>query len=480
MRIGVTLSIWFALGCGEVVPGPDVTPGPADPFATSGTRLKLRHFASDDGAKQFIGLHDADRKEDCEITPAIDGKSYCLPAAMNAYFSDDQCTRPLGSWFRDTTCPRPAPAYIYDYTIIGCETAQTAKMYQRGAQVSVNQYWFRSGVGGVCLGPFDPTGYDVFAVGPEVPLATFVAIGQTTQATTGRLAIRTSDSADGMHYPMAARDATIDDDCSFGSANLNTGAAGGQCTPFATASANYYSDSQCSQPVTGYPKSCPKPKYAQLNAPATCPGEPTKIYRLGNAAGSSLFVLSGMVGGTACTSTMSQPDESTAALGQPLALVATQRSMVAAPGHRLQPMHQVGPGIDWTYDERLFDTTKNTECSFSKLADGSTRCMPPPSGYTSYFTNNACNVPIDLFEQPVGGVSCTPPAVPAFSAKQVSNTTCPPTLEYHTVGARHLAAVFELTPQGCRTHDTSRSVLYDIGPAVPNAEFATGTAMIDP
>src|SRR5262245_10400360 len=110
-----TIVIGLALGCTAM----DAPPGSGNGGAAgagsggttgsnqldiyqSGTRIKLRVGTTPDGAKTFLGWHDAQRSEHCNFYAAADGTRRCLPvfdqpsAALDAsVFSDAQCTMQL-------------------------------------------------------------------------------------------------------------------------------------------------------------------------------------------------------------------------------------------------------------------------------------------------------------------------------------------------------------------------------------------------
>lgn len=73
----------------------------------SGSRLKLRQRAADDGATAFAGWWDQDRSEACEFQLAADGVERCLPqdrAPFSTYWADAACTKPLAI---DAGCGQP-------------------------------------------------------------------------------------------------------------------------------------------------------------------------------------------------------------------------------------------------------------------------------------------------------------------------------------------------------------------------------------
>ena len=72
----------------------------ADQWYTPGARLKLEYYAAADGATQFAGWYDSQRKEECSFTFGSDWQLHCMPAAgatMTVYFSDAQCSVALAT-----------------------------------------------------------------------------------------------------------------------------------------------------------------------------------------------------------------------------------------------------------------------------------------------------------------------------------------------------------------------------------------------
>jgi hypothetical protein len=78
-------------------PGPEGQASAAE--NASGSRLKAKRYVASDGATQFRGWYDSERKEDCAILPTCNGGLRCVPNSLAAlgYFSDSACTKKAAS-----------------------------------------------------------------------------------------------------------------------------------------------------------------------------------------------------------------------------------------------------------------------------------------------------------------------------------------------------------------------------------------------
>ena len=85
-----------AVGGSSGAGGGIMNPVPEAQAAESGDRLKARWRVASDGAREFVGWYDSERKENCTFILAADGSTRCMPSGGGAfYFSDDTCTDPL-------------------------------------------------------------------------------------------------------------------------------------------------------------------------------------------------------------------------------------------------------------------------------------------------------------------------------------------------------------------------------------------------
>jgi hypothetical protein len=151
--------------------GPDGSTGPA-PGWVSGSRLRARVYEGTDGSKQFVGWYDNQRKENCSIAVAADGKLRCLPeAAYNGVlFTDAQCTVPLG---QQSPKGCTAPKYIDVPAAQTCGGTYPRRRFPAGTTTFVGQAYAL--LNGMCQATtIYPQSIDYFpANGPEIPAGSF-------------------------------------------------------------------------------------------------------------------------------------------------------------------------------------------------------------------------------------------------------------------------------------------------------------------
>jgi hypothetical protein len=137
----------------------------ADPNQ-SGTRLRARYLAGDDGSRQFVGWHDAQRNEPCTYKTAADGVMRCTPdgPAFTMYYGDAGCTARLFNVSAAAVCTQPRYGLSYQ----GCSATvySLAPIAAPAAPYYVNS-------AGACVTMTAPGGYNWYA-GTEVSAATFV------------------------------------------------------------------------------------------------------------------------------------------------------------------------------------------------------------------------------------------------------------------------------------------------------------------
>lgn len=137
----------------------------ADDWYKPGSRLKLRYYDGADGTKQFLGWRDSMRNEDCGFSKHADGTVRCMPAAQSTatyYHSGSPCTAAnlLGAVLKAA----PAPSYISRSENNG------TRIFIAGAALTGQLY---QNLGG-CTPITTPETLDFYAVGAEVPAASFV------------------------------------------------------------------------------------------------------------------------------------------------------------------------------------------------------------------------------------------------------------------------------------------------------------------
>jgi hypothetical protein len=193
----VALAITLLLGCtgsegptgraGASVPGKDGAPGadgkdgaqgPAGPAGkdtttVSGSRLRARFLAGDDGARQFIGFHDVKLGADCTAFPDGLGATRCMPLPF---------AQATGGAYADAACTQR----LYDYPV----TSGPVPTYGKNTIVDPTTYAKLSAtpfVGEIytfALGPcgadsmVDPNGPIIYWIGTDVAVDAFEAFAE--------------------------------------------------------------------------------------------------------------------------------------------------------------------------------------------------------------------------------------------------------------------------------------------------------------
>lgn len=91
-----------------------------DRQALSGTRLKVRYVAGEDGSRQFAGFRDTMRNENCTFALAEDGMTRCLPfdssltALQEIVYEDSTCNQPAAVLDRRCQTPKYAVFTLFD------------------------------------------------------------------------------------------------------------------------------------------------------------------------------------------------------------------------------------------------------------------------------------------------------------------------------------------------------------------------------
>jgi hypothetical protein len=137
----------------------------------SGSRLKARRYVATDGATQFVGWWDSERKENCGFARATDSKLRCLPVAVAAsYFSDPGCTKPAALACEPPKYMGKAEAS----TLCGGETR--TRIYLTGPSSGQAYYM---GTPANCFAGSTLEGIYAYGVGAEVPASEFVAAAES-------------------------------------------------------------------------------------------------------------------------------------------------------------------------------------------------------------------------------------------------------------------------------------------------------------
>lgn len=146
----------------------------ADAANVSGTRLRAKYYAGEDGSKQVtFAWRDTKRNEDCMFARIAGGGLRCIPSAAVAavYFLDAGCTSRV--WVQAKaapTCAAATPAnYAYESDATGCiQSLRTVTKTTAPAMVYI-------GAPSACSGTPAPDVYDYFISSGTIPWTEFVA-----------------------------------------------------------------------------------------------------------------------------------------------------------------------------------------------------------------------------------------------------------------------------------------------------------------
>lgn len=136
----------------------------------SGTRLKVRYYEADDGARQPIGWFDNERREACSFMLAAGGTIRCLPAdsiGTSGYFADVGCSVPAITVANACSSP---PAYGFTYELGAC-----GKSVVHVHPVESEAFQLYTGTPGNCTSIGDPPTLKAYQLGAEMNPGDFVA-----------------------------------------------------------------------------------------------------------------------------------------------------------------------------------------------------------------------------------------------------------------------------------------------------------------
>lgn len=431
----------------------------------AGSRLRLQSVSSGDGLTSYFGIYDQQLGTPCEALVTNDGALRCFPTpeAYTGYYSDSGCTTLVG--FAQNVCGGTAPTYA---------TAEDA--FARHIAYPITGPYsgvVYQGVPGDCTAFAAPQSYSFYALAAQASASTFAALTEldavqspspssTDLEQSGtRLGVRAITSADGLVWPEAFGDQSLDVDCSFGRAGDQTE----RCLPagIAYVDASLFSDAACTDPILDWAPNLGAPSYAEQEDADYCPT--AAYFRVGASFTGTVYAS----GGGTCSALAPESGSAyydltpVAASTFEAATLATGAGPFAGftSGSRLQIT--TATGADGSRGlAALYDTQLGLDCTFAVATDGAPRCLPlgALAYIQDFYGDPACTSPI------VSG-SCVAPSYAA------STTSCSST--YYRVGALFTGTPYFLADNGECGPLTSPSPFYTLGAAVPASTFAEGT-----
>lgn len=155
---------------GDSGPKSPVPNAMADEWYAPGSRLKIRYLEWSDGARQFAGWYDSERKEECTRASTPDGGTRCLPlsdsgsfaGSFAGRFSDPECTSRIAIVTKSSSTKK----YAFTSDVIGVRIFQATPY--TGAT-------YRGAPGNCVKHAGDDSAYDLYSIGPEIAADNFTA-----------------------------------------------------------------------------------------------------------------------------------------------------------------------------------------------------------------------------------------------------------------------------------------------------------------
>jgi hypothetical protein len=435
-------------GCGDNVREPA--------SVQSGSRLKLARYVYPGGAHELEldWYFDAELQQRCRPQLWSDGFRYCGPAADEAVFIDDACTRALGRTLRGL---QPARYFTTTFQLTVDSPAQPSRIFHRGAPADAPVTIWRNGLGG-CL-PAEPgDNLDYFELGEELPRTQLVRLRRGEPQGAGELALVHDLTDDGFRLPamFVRRDSRRE--CSPTEIPNVTML---ECAPTVATSITHFRDSQCAERVA---VTLPgeMPALATSFDPATsC----TSYYRVG--APISASALYERASGSACVEVAPPSGRVLYAMAgvEVPALLARER---ASSAERIRSIARITDALR-VPDTLVYDSELDTDCKH----DAELRCVPRTSATrvppTHFYSDADCRRGINIALVPSG--DCDPPTSFATDGDR-----------YYPLLAPYTAAIFAPSTGATCVGYTPPAPLvpYMIGAAIDPDAFARAELVIDP
>ncbi len=446
------LLVLALVACGDNLPDPTQL--------HSGSRLKLAWYEYDGGARELetSWYFDQTLGERCTPMPWSDGHRYCAPAADEAVYINETCTRALG---RTLVSLPPAPFFATRYKLAGASLPVRSKLFRRGQPTLPPAAVWQKGANG-CISVEQGEDFEYFELGAEVPVTELVRLRRGDPRGTGELAIIDEIGDDELRVPVALYDRAAEAECT--TANLPN-MVSVPCTPSSTATIAYYLDPECTDLVVAVPSDT-SPSIAQLHdVPTSC----STYYRTGLELIPQPMQPMFEKSGTTCALTARPSGTRFFALGERVHVPALGR--VREPGaQRIRPIARVNAELQ-LQDPLMYDAELDTEC----MHDGELQCVPRtlgravPETANAHYADPQCEVPIGLAFVPRG--ACDPPQRFASDGADYYELREPYTKPIYVPSTGDTCSGFA---------PPAPYVAYQIGERVERSAFARAQLVIDP
>jgi len=344
----------------------------------SGARLKARWTFYADGSREpELGgtFYDAELHTDCTLDTWGDGLRRCIPTAQEALFTNAECTELIGA-----SDGIDKPGFFILREVVGGFTKQT-HIYYAGAPTTRPTTVYQR-VDGVCTGaqsaPFD---FTYFAIAGEAGIAA-VTDGELV-IDDERISLFTRESEDGMFMPRGPFDRTLDASCT-----ATRRPEGIVCGPD-VGQTFYFRDPACALPATSVRAGFAPPRVRLHGSFDDCP----QYLAVGAEIAGPLYQRTS----TGCIVRGIPAGDRIFALDGPGDVQRLQRRVETKAGVRLQRI-VLAAGETRFYDERMFDTALQTECT-GELVDDAVRCVPRVSAQPRTFFTAGCAAEVHVAER---------------------------------------------------------------------------------
>ena len=443
----------------------------------SGSRLRaVLHVGAED-ARSFLGWHDAQLDEDCQVILTEDGKTRCVPGwSMGLGYSDAGCQDLVA--IRPYACSKPSKYALgmSEAAAVACYDQAGYSVYKVGASKGAAAKTYLPTSDGSCA---ESDVFEQFEVTPE-PATSFVEMTLTDEPHGDSVAPRVLIGADGSRQATgSAWDPARDEECFPASM---AGPAETRCLPTHTAWADgdYFSDASCTTALgtTRDSPPCPAPELVLKHSTDEATYRDIEaVYEVGaeipvadvHATSGKQCISVTPIGDMKFWSAAKEVDRSTFG-------ALTVESYGA---HRLQVRVLVSDGLPLRMSDEFYDTERQTVCWPLQLSDGVTRCVDAPvamDGTTfSTFADPACAKglvhlgPHDLYP------------TPATVVATMDMASCDPVFTgVYVIGGEHKDKLYSKQSGACaELAYPYGSGFYYVGDAISLDTFAKVTRTIE-
>lgn len=389
----------------------------------SGSRLALHKYRYDDGTEHVAAdeFYDAQLHVRCRPRAWIDGAARCVPVADDAVYADPACTTLVGL---GRTIVRPTHFIAYETR---AERAIPARAFRAGAEAAdIAEYY--AIVDGACVGPtgVPPDLTSFFEVGDEIDGSALVEFHEG-EVGDSRLGLRIRETDDGLRAPIGLFDRMLDVAC----VPRLQGDGSFRCEPSDAATAIYFGDPGCNEPVVAVTAE-EVPRLAKVLGPVGC----ASYHIVGRELSAPVYQREG----EACTAVGTPLEGRLFSVEPAIELPVLERSLEGIPDRRLQRVLLDHDGLRF-FEDRLFDTSTGAPCS-GRAFRGDIRCLPASIASTGVFVNG-CSVPMRVAE------------VPQLACERIRFATTNRPFQLHEIGDVFADPMFRSDGPACRSYTSS-------------------------